>query len=796
MKFSENWLREWVNPDIDSETLSEQLTMLGLEVEQRIAAASDFSGVVIGRIAKCDQHPNADKLRVTKVDIGASRMLDIVCGAENCRQGLMVACATVGAKLPGNVKITRTKLRGETSEGMLCAYAELGIPNEQEKGIIELPDDAPLGENLRNYLQLDDRIFDINVTPNRADCFSLIGIARDIGAANYSDVKKPCLSKQAILTDDHTKVNLLESGAIPKYLSRVIRDIDPKTKTPVWMKEKLRRSGIRSIDAVVDVTNYVMVELGQPMHAYDFDKIVGDITVRYGKPHEKLTLLDGKEVSVKATTLVIADEKKVLALAGIMGGLSSAVSNDTNTILFEAAFITSNAVVGKAREYGLHTDASHRFERGVDSELTHMAMERATELLIAICGGKAGHIVETRCDKMLPKPAIIELHLEKVNQLIGCLFDEKNVIAILTRLGCQVKSLANVLQITPPSWRFDLQIEEDLVEEVARIHGYNTIPNEPLKADLATHLPQQTTQSLSRAKALFVDRGFQEAITYSFVDPKIQVRLHPDQPALMLPNPISQEMSAMRVSLWTGLLDALVYNQHRQQHRVRLFESGLRFIPDDNAEFSVRQEPVISGLVSGNVYEEHWNLQKNNVDFFDLKGDIEALLAVMNNHATIEFRSVQHPALHPGQSAAIYSNGDSIGIMGTLHPQLQKELAIKGNVIVFELLWDKLISSGVTKFKDVSRFPANRRDIAIIVDTHIPSADIIAECNKVGGDNLISVNLFDVYQGNNIDAGKKSLAISLILQNNSRTLEESDIINIVDNCIEALQNRFDALLRE
>ncbi|WP_392566877.1 phenylalanine--tRNA ligase subunit beta [Utexia brackfieldae] len=795
MKFSESWLREWVNPEISSEILSNQLTMAGLEVDDIGAVAGDFSGVVVGRVVECGQHPNADKLRVTKVDIGQSELLNIVCGAPNCREGLTVACATVGAVLPGDFKIKPAKLRGEPSEGMLCSYSELGISDEQS-GIIELPDDAPLGQDLRTYLKLDDHIIDISVTPNRADCFGIIGIARDISAVNNVPMAKAEFKTAAVTIADKITVSIAEPQAAPKYLARIIKGINVKAQTPLWMKEKLRRGGIRSIDAVVDITNFVLLELGHPMHAFDLQKIEGEIQVRYGQPNEKLVLLDGNEIEIKPKTLVIADDHKVLALAGIFGGKASGVSDETQDILLEAAFFAPLTIAGKAREYGLHTDASHRYERGVDPQMQHGAMERATTLLLSICGGHAGPIIEAIDEGALPKSAQISLRAEKVDALIGYKIDAQRIMDILVRLGCQVIYQDKVWQVTAPSWRFDLQIEEDLVEEIARIYGYNNIPNSLMKIEpVISNLPERNL-SLVGAKQLLVDRGFQEAITYSFVDPKLQALLHPGQSALVLSNPISSEMSTMRLSLWAGLLDVVQYNQNRQQNRIRLFESGLRFVPDEHAEFGVRQEVVLSGVITGNLYDEHWSLPKQSVNFYDLKGDVEAILALTHFQDKIQFKTIAHPALHPGQSAGLFINNHQVGVIGVLHPQLEKTLDLKGRVVLFELFWDKISTRSVPEFKDISRFPANRRDIAILVADNVPAAQIVAECQRVGGENLISVNLFDVYQGDNIAKGQKSLAISLILQDNYRTLEDTDITNIVDKCVVALQNRFDALLRE
>lgn len=795
MKFSESWLREWVNPAISSEQLCEQLTMAGLEVDGIEKVSGDFSGVVIGKVVECKQHPNADKLRITKVDIGQEQLLSIVCGAPNCRLGLTVACATIGAILPGDFKIKAAKLRGEPSEGMLCSYSELGI-SDDHNGIIELPEDAPLGEDLRKYLQLDDKAIEISVTPNRADCFGIIGIARDISAINNISVTAHNFETPNVTIDDKIDINVLEPKAAPKYLGRIIKNVNAQISTPLWMKEKLRRSGIRSVGIIVDITNYVLIELGHPMHAFDLDKIDGNITVRYGFPHEKLVLLDGNEIEIKAETLVIADDKKALALAGIFGGKDSGVTAQTQNIFLESAFFSPLTIVGKAREYGLHTDASHRYERGVDPELQLKALQRASELVLAICGGSAGPISEAIHPNNLPTPSIILLRREKIDRLIGHFIESKRITDILIRLGCEVVTKENSWQVKAPSWRFDIQIEEDLVEEIARIYGYNNIPNEYLKIQMIMHPNSETQIPLSKFKSILVDHGYQEAVTYSFVDPKIQSLLHPKQRAILLPNPISSEMSAMRLSLWSGLLSAVIYNQNRQQQRIRLFETGLRFVPDDCAEFGIRQETMLAGVITGNLYDEHWDIKKRTVDFFDLKGDVETLLALSGLTDKIKYKKSDNPALHPGQNAAIYINDEQIGYLGVIHPEIEKKLGLNVKTLVFELILDKISNRKILEAQEISKYPANRRDIAIIVDSDVCAADVLSVCKSAGGEQLLDVNLFDMYQGDNIKSGQKSLAISLILQDKTRTLEDEDITKIVSKCIVALQNRFKAFLRE
>ncbi|HDK7287470.1 TPA: phenylalanine--tRNA ligase subunit beta [Cronobacter sakazakii] len=795
MKFSELWLREWVNPALDSEALANQITMAGLEVDGVEPVAGSFHGVVVGEVVECGQHPNADKLRVTKVNVGGERLLDIVCGAPNCRQGLKVAVATVGAVLPGDFKIKAAKLRGEPSEGMLCSFSELGI-SDDHSGIIELPADAPIGTDIREYLKLDDNTIEISVTPNRADCLGIIGVARDVAVLNAEPLNAPDIVPVAATINDTLPIQVDAVDACPRYLGRVVKGIDVTAPTPLWMREKLRRCGIRSIDAVVDVTNYVLLELGQPMHAFDLDRIDGGIVVRMAKEGETLTLLDGNEATLNADTLVIADHQKALAMGGIFGGEHSGVNGETRNVLLECAFFSPLAITGRARRHGLHTDASHRYERGVDPQLQFKAMERATRLLLDICGGEAGPVIDVTSETHLPTRATITLRRSKLDRLIGHHIADAQVTDILKRLGCEVTEGQDEWQAVAPSWRFDIAIEEDLVEEVARVYGYDNIPNEPVQASLVMGNHREADLSLKRVKTLLNDHGFQEVITYSFVDPKVQQLLHPGEEALILPSPISSEMSAMRLSLLSGLLTTVVYNQNRQQSRVRIFETGLRFVPDTQADLGIRQDLMLAGALCGNRYEEHWDLAKASVDFYDLKGTLESVLELTGKLSEIEFRAEANPALHPGQSAAIYLKGERIGFIGVVHPELERKLDLNGRTLVFELLWSKISERAIPQAQEVSRFPANRRDIAVVVAENVPAADILAECKKVGANQVVGVNLFDVYRGKGVAEGYKSLAISLILQDTGRTLEEDEIAATVAKCVTALKERFQASLRD
>ena len=795
MKFNESWLREWVNPAISTEQLCDQITMLGLEVDGVEPVAGAFTGVVIGEVVECAQHPDADKLRVTKVNVGGDRLLDIVCGAPNCRLGLKVACAIEGAVLPGDFKIKKTKLRGQPSEGMLCSFSELGI-KEDHSGIIELPADAPIGTDFRKYLNLNDVAIEISLTPNRADCLSIAGIAREVGVINRATVKAPAIEAVPATIADKVAVELQAPEACPRYLARVVKNVNVKAASPLWLQEKLRRCGIRSIDPIVDITNLSLLELGQPMHAFDAAKIDGAIQVRMAKADEELVLLDGTTAKLQPNTLVIADSKGALAMAGIFGGEVSGVSEETKDVVLEAAFFAPLAITGRARQYGLHTDASHRFERGVDPELTRQAMERATALLLEICGGEAGEIVEAVAKEYLPTRQTVSLRRSKLDAVIGHHIEDEIVTDILARLGLNVTFANGTWTAVAPSWRFDIEIEEDLIEEVARIYGYNSIPNNSPLAHLEMKGTPEKLLEAIRVRTALVDSDYQEVITYSFVDPKVQQLLHPDQEALMLPNPISSEMSAMRVSLLTGLLETIVYNQNRQQNRVRIFEAGLRFIPDANAELGVRQEPVFAAAIVGDKRATYWENKAEAVDFFDLKGDLERVLSLTAARQDLQFVAKPFPALHPGQSAAIMLDGKEIGFIGTVHPSIVQKLGIKGKPVVFELLASAISERPVPAAKEISKFPANNRDIAVVVDEIVAAGEVLETCRKAGGAKLVGVNLFDVYQGTNLAEGKKSLAISLTIQDTEKTLEEDEITAVMQAVLVALAERFNAVLRD
>ena len=796
MKFSESWLREWVNPTLSSDELAHQITMAGLEVDAIDPVAGAFSGVVVGEVVECGQHPDADKLQVTKINVGSAstdgELIDIVCGAKNCRQGLKVAVAMVGAVLPGDFKIKKAKLRGQPSFGMLCSESELGLADSAD-GIIELPLDAPVGECIREYLDLNDITIDVDLTANRGDCLGIKGLAREVGVLNSLSVTEPAIEPVKASIDDKITVNVAETVACPRYLARVIKGINAQATSPLWLTEKLRRCGIRAIDPVVDVTNFVLLELGHPMHAFDLSKVEGEINVRYANKDEKLTLLNENEVTLSEQTLVIADANKVLAIAGVFGGLDSGVTKESTDILLESAFFSPLAILGKARQYGLHTDASHRYERGVDANLQHQAIERATALLLDIVGGEAGPVVETVSEENIPPVKQITLRRTQLDQRIGFHIEDEKVTEILTRLGFSVEFSDNVWNVSVPNYRFDISIEVDLIEEVVRIFGYNNIPNVSPAASLTMRQHKENQLPVSRLRQTLVNRGFQEAITYSFVDPKIQELLHPNREVMTLPHPISSEMSVMRLSMWTGLLQSVVYNQNRQQSRVRLFETGLRFVPDVTAENGVKQENMIAGVISGARNQEHWQLETAATEFFDLKGDVEALLS--HTSANFEFTKAEVDALHPGQTAAIYREGELVGHIGALHPEIERKLGLNGKTIVFELILSVITTRNLPWVSAISKFPANKRDIAVIVKDEINAKNVLQLIENVGGNTLIDLNLFDVYTGKGIEPGFKSLAITLTLQDVEKTLEEKEINNILETVVNTLETELDAELR-
>jgi phenylalanyl-tRNA synthetase beta chain len=789
MKFSEQWLREWVNPAIETEALLHQVTMAGLEVDGIDAVAGEFSGVVVAEILSAEQHPDADKLRVCQVSDG-KETYSVVCGAPNARAGIKVPFAQVGAVLPGNFKIKKAKLRGVESFGMLCAEAELGLA-ENSDGLMELPNDAPVGESVYDWLKLNDSTIEVDLTPNRSDCLSLAGLAREVAVLCKLDVSEPEVQSISAQVEDTFPVTLSGSEACPKYLGRVIRGVNPEAKTPLWMSEKLRRSGLRSIEPAVDVTNYVLLELGQPMHAFDLNKLQGGIDVRFAKEEETLTLLDGQDVTLRNDTLVIADAAGPLAIAGIMGGQNSGVTSETKDVFLECAFFSPLAIAGKARSYGLHTDSSHRYERGVDYTLQQKAMERATALLIEIMGGKPGPVVETVDESQLPVERTVRLRAAKLESLLGIAIPAAEVKDILTRLGLVLlEEKGDEWLFSVPPYRFDIAIEPDLVEEVGRIYGYNNLPRTTTQGGLSLIPEDEAVQPMHFVEDRLVSLGYQEAITYSFVEEGLQAKLAPNDKAIPLANPISSDMGVMRTSLWTGLLSAAEYNQKRQQTRIKLFETGLKFIDVDGG---IEQTRMLSGVVVGNSAEENWCNEKRPVDFYDVKSDLESLLYSIDKE--VQFEKGENPGLHPGQSAQIVKNGEILGYFGKLHPKLQKTFDLNGSVFLFELRLEELVKGQVPNFTEVSKYPGVRRDLAILINSEASYQDIKAVVRENAGESLVGLKVFDVYVGDNLGDGLKSIALGLNWQRADRTLNDEEVTEAFDSIVAALSKRFDAKIR-
>ena len=792
MKFSEQWLRGWVSPQVDRDELVARLSMAGLEVDSVTPAAGVFSGVVVGEVLSTEQHPDADKLRVCQVSNGAETF-QVVCGAPNVRPGLKIPFAMIGAELPGDFKIKKAKLRGVESNGMLCSQAELQV-GEGNDGLMELPADAPVGEDFRVYLDLEDASIEVDLTPNRGDCLSLAGLAREVGALYAAEVKRPVVAAVAAVHDEVRPVEVLAPAACPRYLGRVIRNVDLSRPTPLWMVERLRRADVRSIDAAVDITNYVMLELGQPLHAFDLAEINGGIRVRMAEEGEKLVLLDGQEVTLRSDTLVIADHSRALAIAGVMGGEHSGVSATTRDVFLESAFFDQIAVAGKARSYGLHTDASHRYERGVDWKLAREAMERATGLLLEITGGEAGPIVETVNEQYLPSIAPITLRAARITQMLGLEMDPVEVERLLSALGLTISADgAGQWRVEVPSHRFDISLEVDLIEELARLYGYNRLPVRYPQARLAPQAKAEARSELPELRRLLVARGYQEAITYSFIDPKQFELFSPGVEPLLLANPISNDMAAMRASLWPGLVKSLQHNLNRQQDRVRLFESGLRFVGQLEG---LKQEPMLAGVVCGTRLPEGWAQGRDVVDFFDVKADVEAVLGFAGALDDFTFVVGSHPALHPGQTARIERDGREVGYVGAIHPELAKTLGLDRPVFLFELVLAEVASGKMPKFHELSRFPEVRRDLALLADRDVAASDVLNVIRENAGEWLTDLRLFDVYQGKGIDPLRKSLAVGLTWQHPSRTLNDDEVNTTTQNILTSLENRLNATLRK
>ena len=794
MKIPYSWLAEWVQIPWPAAELGTRLTLAGFELESLEPAAPGFSGVVVAEILAAERHPQADKLQVCKVSTGQGAPLQIVCGAANARAGLKSALALVGAELPGGVNIKAAKLRGIESQGMLASAKELGLA-DTSSGILELAAEAPLGEALRSYLKLDEQVLDLAVTPNRGDALSVIGMAREVAALTATKLSGPAIRSPAPAHAVRVAVALDAPEACPRFAGCVVRGVNNRADSPLWLRERLRRAGLRSISPLVDVTNYVMLELGQPMHAYDLAKLRGGIRVRMAHPGEALTLLDGKVVEAEADMLLITDAEEPVGLGGIMGGARTAVSSETTDVFFESAYFSPQGVLGRGRRLGLATDASQRFERGVDPTQQVRAIERAIALLTPIAGGAPGPIDVVESAAHMPKHSPIALRAARLERLLGVEVPRDRTAAALTTLGMQVKADVNGWQVTPPAWRFDVSIEADLIEEVARIVGFDSIP----EADAPTPqrfrpLPEAHPAEAAVLGAL-ATRGYQEAVTLAFVDPQLQRRLFPDRPALPLSNPMASDMSEMRVSLWPGLLRAALENQHRQQDRIRLFEHGARF---EQSAGGTREIDTLAALACGPRLPEQWGVAKamrTAADFYDVKGDLEAVIAATGEAESFVFEPAKHPALHPGRSARVLRRASAVGWLGELHPMLVEELGFTYTPVLFELDVAALAVQRST-YREVSRFPQVRRDLAVVIDEAVPLSTLAERVTLAASSLLRSLRIFDVYRGPGLEEGRKSVALGLIFQDISRTLTDQDVERLMASVVTDLRENLRARIRE
>tara|TARA_R110002072_G_scaffold3149_6_gene23506 strand:- start:37747 stop:40119 length:2373 start_codon:yes stop_codon:yes gene_type:complete len=790
MKFSEKWLREFVNPDVNTETLMHQLTMAGLEVDGIEPACPAFDGLVVAEVKTVSKHPDADKLQICEVDCGDKALLTIVCGAANVRQGMRTVLAKVGASLPGMGELKPVSLKGVTSTGMLCSAKEIGLGDDHE-GIMDLSVDEPVGKPLTEVIDSDDNIIEISLTPNRGDCLSIMGIAREVAVFNQVDFSVPEVRKSDVTASTSRNVKLSAVSACPKYLGRVIENVDTTVKSPLWLTEKLRRSGIRSINIAVDITNFVMLEFGQPMHAFDNDVLRGEIEVRLPKSGEKIKLLDESEIDLKPDTLLITDESGPIAMAGVMGGFESAVSTTTQNIFLESAFFAPKQISGEARQYGLHTDSSHRFERGVDPELQSKAIERATELVLQICGGQAGPVVEALSVDELPKNKEVILRKAQIKRILGIELDEQFVTDTFTNLGMSCNYDNNQWNTVASSHRFDINIEVDLIEELARIYSYDAIPVSAPSNKLKMRVSNEYHETIKRIREVLVNRDYHEVITYSFIDPNLNKLLN-NKNNLLLSNPIAPELSEMRTSLLPGLLNTLQYNIKRQQERLRIFETGLVF----NNEEDLKQESHVAGLIHGNINEKQWDKDNISSDFYDIKNDVEAFILASFDVDDIKMETSESSILHPGQAVDVYVRGKNAGCFGRLHPKICVDLDLPDNVYLFEFNIKRILKQKKTHYKRISKFPSVKRDVSIVIDEKILLEDVLRCARNAGTDLLTNLELFDVYQGEGIEKGKKSLALGLTFQATSSTLKDEEVEAIMEKVVDGLNNNFGAKLRE
>lgn len=795
MKFSEQWLRQFVNLKLTTHELAEQFAMLGLTVDAIIPVAGKFSGVVVGEVVSCVQHPNADKLSCCEVNVGKKELLKIVCGAPNARAGIIVAVATVGAVLPNDFKINEMKLRGEISQGMLCSAKELQLQlgNTEQEGIIELSQDAKIGDAFNSYFKANDHIFDIEISPNRGDCLSIHGLARDIAAATQLKLNTITIKKNSATSKEKFSIMVDAKSDCPRYVGRIIFDINNKAQIPSWMQHILQCAHIRLIHPVVDVCNYVMLELGQPMHAFDLSTLKNKIYVRRAKDGEQIKLLDENTITLSKEDLVIADDHEVHALAGIMGGKNSAVSADTKNIFLEAAFFEPKTICLSKRRHNTSSDSSYRFERGVDFNLPHEVMERATELLLQIVGGSAAEIIEVISKEHLPKREKIILEKNQIKRILGIEIPDAKVEMILKSLGMSVKAVQNAWEVIAPSFRFDMTLPIDLIEELARMINYNSIPMQPMIASLIMHAKKEARVCDKRVRQFFVSRDYHEAMTYSFISPQLHTLFSPTTSPMILKNPLSQDLSVMRTSMWPGLLQAMQMNLRHQCDRVRLFETGLCFKQQKNGE--LLQSAKLAMAITGSVYPEQWGEKTRAVDFYDLKADVTALLSLSQLFSDYHWKIETHHALHPGKSAALYRGEELIGWLGEMHPTILNHFDIRQSVVVCEVALKKIQESAVAIYETFSKFPSVRRDLAIVLDQSIAAETVQKIITSNAGTTLQNVQIFDIYQGKGIETGKKSIALGLTFQDPSRTLRDEEINTIIHGVVTVLERELDATLR-
>ena len=792
MQFSEQWLRTFVDPQLDSDALGHLLTMAGLEVEEADPAAPAFSGVVVAQIVEAEKHPNADKLKLCKVDAGRGELLQIVCGAPNAAVGMKVPCATVGAVLPGDFSIKAAKLRGVESFGMLCSARELGL-SEDHGGLYALPEDAPIGTDIRLYLGLDDTLFTIKLTPNRADCLSLEGVAREVAAVTGAAFRPTEVSPVAPTIDARRAIVLDAPQACPRYCGRILRGVDAKAPTPDWMVRRLARSGIRSISALVDVTNYVMLELGQPLHAFDNTRLQGAIHVRFPRAGEQVLLLNEQTVAPAPDTLLIADEQRALALAGIMGGEESGVTLETTEVFLESAFFAPEAIAGRARSYGFSSDASHRFERGVDFDLANRALERATRLILDICGGAAGPIEEAVAPEALPSRAPVLLRTARARRVLGITLDDAAIQSLLERVHLKVERDGEDFRVTPPSWRFDIEIEVDLVEELARLYGYDNIPAVAPQGSLMMTPSSEHRRPVWDVRHLLAGRGYQEVVNFAFVEEAWERDFCANEDPIRLANPIASQLSVMRSSLIAGLVGNLATNRKRQIDRVRVFEVARVFQRKADGEpvAGFHQSMRVAGLAAGTALPEQWGERGRAVDFFDVKADVEALFAPRQ----LTFETLSHPALHPGRAANVLLDGHAVGFVGELHPVWVQRYDLGSAPVVFEVELDAALQSRMPAYREISRMPAVFRDLALVVGLDVTVARVIETLRAVAPEVVKGIALFDVYHGKGIDPDKKSLAFRVLMQDTQRTLEDAEVDAAVAVLVQQAETALGARLR-